>query len=201
MDPLFADVTAAIGVPAEPPTRTVADLLDLMDELSAAHLDEVLWRHEEGFRALLAPEPADWPKIGAQEYAATLDAIAGSSDVEVLHLPRALDDVARTGLDVADRVVLVLTLDVLGFRDAKRALGVMQDLGLEGRCDLVVNRAGRAEITAKDVRRVFGCEPLAVVPVDGDARIAQDHGRLLPRRGKTARVLDRLAVDLLEPAG
>ena len=172
-----------------------------MDELSTAHLDEVLWRHRDGFRALLAPEPADWPKVGAREYAATLDALAGAADVELLHLPRAIDDVARTGLDVADRVVLVLTLDVLGFRDAKRALGIMQDLGLEGRCDLVVNRAGRAEITSKDVRRVFGCEPLAVVPVDGDARGAQDHGRLLPGRGKTARVLDRLAGDLLEPAG
>jgi len=81
-------------------------------------------------------------------------------------------------------------LDVLSFRDAKRAI---EAVGLEDRCAFVVNRASRSEISPKDVERVFGHEPLAVIPSDRAVRSAQDRGRLLPARGRVARAVDRIA--------
>jgi hypothetical protein len=66
-------------------------------------------------------------------------------------------------------------------------------LGISGRLGFVVNRASRAEITPKDVVRVFGCEPLAVVPRDRAVARAQDHGRLVGARSRTGRAFDRLA--------
>ena len=118
-------------------------------------------------------------------------------DVVVLHVPRGLDEIARTGLEIADRVVLVLGLDVLSFRDAKLLIAAA---GLEDRCAFVVNRARRSEIAPADVERVFGASPIAVIPSDRGAVAAQDHGRLLPRRGRTGRSIDRLARRLLEDA-
>ena len=81
-------------------------------------------------------------------------------------------------------------LAVLSFRDAKRAVEVA---ALEGRCSFVVNRAGRSEITPGDVERVFGQPPIAVIPSDRAVGRAQDHGRLVPMRGRIGRALDDLA--------
>ncbi len=63
----------------------------------------------------------------------------------------------------------------------------------------MVNRATRAEITPADVARVFSCEPLTVVPFDRSAVHAQDHGRLVSTRGRTARAFERLVERLNEP--
>jgi Flp pilus assembly CpaE family ATPase len=63
-----------------------------------------------------------------------------------------------------------------------------------------VNRANRAEVTAKDVERVFGSPAISVVPSDRKAAEAQDRGRLLPRRSRLGRAFDRLAAQLGEEA-
>ena len=68
----------------------------------------------------------------------------------------------------------------------------MLPTGVEGTLGFVVNRASRAEITPKDVSRVFGCDPLAVIPADRSVARAQDHGRLVPVRGRTGRAFQRL---------
>ena len=198
MDPFFADLTAALGVPSGEEVRTIADLLPLGGEVGPEHLDGVLWRHPGGFDALLAPEPDVAGRLRGEDYRAALSAVVGAADVVVLHLARTLDDIARSGLALSDRVVMVLSLDVLSFRSARRALSLLKELGLEERCDFVVNRARRSEIVPNDVRRAFGRPPLAVIPSDRSVGNAQDRGRLLPARGRAARGIDRLAATLME---
>ena len=198
MDPVFADLTAALGVPSGEAVRTIADLLPLGGEAAPEHLDGVLWRHPAGFDALLAPEPDVAARLRGEDYGAALSAIVGATDVVVLHLGRTLDDIARRGLAQSDRILMVLSLDVLSFRSARRALPLLGELGLEDRCDFVVNRARRSEIVPNDVRRAFGRPPLAVIPSDRSVGNAQDRGRLLPARGRAARGIDKLAASLLE---
>jgi pilus assembly protein CpaE len=196
LDLAFADVTHAVGAPTDEPLRTIADIIPLVDELSARHLDEILWAHTEGFRVLLAPgDQAAAARIDADAVRSTIDAVAARADVVVLHVPRGMDDVTRAGLGVATRVVVVLQLDVLSFRAAKRAVSAMR---IDDRCDFVVNAARRGEIVPGDVERAFGKLPLAVIPVDRNASRAQDHGRLLALRGRTGRAIERLAARLME---
>ena len=196
LDAIFADASAAIGVPADEEFKTVADLAALGDEVAPHHVEEALWRHPAGFGALLAPGSSErFPRPGAETYRAAVSAARRSCDVVVLHVPRALDEIGLTGFEVADRVLLVLTQDVLSFRDARRAIEVA---GLDGRCSFVVNRAGRAEITPGDVDRVFGQPPLAVIPSDRAVGRAQDHGRLVPLRGRVGRALEGLARRVVE---
>jgi pilus assembly protein CpaE len=198
LDVVFADASAAIGVPTEEPPRTVSDLLPLGDEVSPRHVEEVLWRHPGGFGVLLAPgDELGAIEVRGRHYRAAVVAAGRMCDVVVLHLPRGLDEVARTGLEVADRVLVVLGLDVLSFRDARR---VIASAGLEGRCAFVVNRARRSEVTPGDVERVFGAAALAVIPADRGVPDAQDRGRLLPMRGRVGRSMDRLARRLMEDA-
>ena len=60
-----------------------------------------------------------------------------------------------------------------------------------------MNRATRSEVTPNDVRRVFGVDPIAVLPWDAQVGRAQDAGRLLPARGRLGRAIDRLAAQVM----
>ena len=195
LDVVFADATGALGVPDEEPIRTVGDLLPLGDEVAPRHIEEIAWSHPQGFRVLLAPGDARAAAVDAGMYRAVVAAARRSCDVVVLHVPRGLDEVARAGLELAGRVVLVIGLDVLSFRDAQRAIAAA---GLEGRCEFVVNRAVRSEIAPADVERVFGRAPIAVLPASRAVPAAQDRGRLIPLRGRLGRGIDRLARRLME---
>jgi len=192
----IADIGPAVGAPMDGSPRTIADAVPIGDELTARHLEDLLWQHPDGFRVLLGPadvQPAD--RVTARDIGPVLEAVRSAADVVVLHVPRGVDDTVRLGLGLADVVVMVLGLDVLSFRAAKR---VIEATGLDDRCSFVVNRATRREISPDDVERVFGRSPVAVIPVDRRVPAAQDRGRLLPPRGKAGRSVDRLAANLLE---
>ena len=197
LDLQFADVSAAIGAPNDEETRTIADLVPLGDEIERQHLEEVLWEHAVGFSALLAPPELFPSRRGHQTYRAAIAAVRRTCDVVVLDVPRPLDELSTVGFDVADRVLIVLGLEVLSFRDAKRAI---EAAALEDRCDFVVNRAGRSEIAPRDVERVFGRPPLTVIPSDRAISAARDHGRLVPMRGRVGRAVERLARRIVEDA-
>jgi Flp pilus assembly CpaE family ATPase len=196
LDVVFADASAAIGVPVDQDVRTIADLAPLASELLPRHVLEVVWGHPAGFDALLAPGAEHVAtRVGAEIYRPAISAARRTCDVVVLHVPRALDDVSLAGLEMADRVLIVIGLDVLSFRDAKRAIELA---GLDGRCEFVVNRPGRSEVTPKDVERVFGRRALVVIPSDRSIPAAQDRGRLLAMRGRVGRAIDRLASRVVE---
>src|SRR5262245_789943 len=120
LDLQFADVTAAIGVPPDEDARTIADLVPLGDEIGRQHLEEVLWEHPAGFSALLAPPELLPARRGTETCRGAIAAARGSCDVIVLDVPRPLDEISTTGLEIADRVLIVLGLEVLSFRDARR---------------------------------------------------------------------------------
>jgi pilus assembly protein CpaE len=196
-DPLYGDVASVIGVPADA-SHTFADLAPLGDELTPAHLEETLWQHPTGFRVLPGPSPESAGTVRPGDLTRVVESAAIMADAVVVHLPRALDGLAQAGLRSADRVVEVLSLDVLSFRAATRALEAFGPLHLSAPVGFVVNRVSRAEITPADVERVFGAAPLAVFPADRAVGRAQDHGRLMPPKGRLARAFDRLAARLLE---
>jgi pilus assembly protein CpaE len=183
LDLAFADLTAVLG--ADDEARTVSQLAPVAGE---GPLTDVLWAHPEGFRAAFAPAPGQG--VEPNEVQRVVTALAAEAETVVLHLPRPPDDLARWAFGFADLAMEILSLDVLSFRDAARAVTVLGD---DDHVAFVVNRSQRAEITPADVVRVFGRRPLAVLPHDRSVAAAQDHGRLLPRRGRTGRAFDRLA--------
>jgi pilus assembly protein CpaE len=198
MDVVFAGASAAVGVLPADGHRTIADLVPLGEEIAPRHVEDVVWRHPEGFGVLLAPgDERAAASIRGSNYRSAVDAARRTCDVVVLHVPRGLDEVVRTGLELADRILVVLGLDVASFRDGRRAVDAV---GRGDRCAFVVNRATRSEISPKDVERVFGTPAIAVIPSDRAVGAAQDRGRLVPLRGRTGRALTRLARRVLEDA-
>lgn len=193
-DPTYGDVSSALGLPDD--GHTVADLLPLVPELTPAHLDGALHAHDAGFRVLAAPPADRAASVGGADLAAILRVAAASCDVVITAPPRHLGELATTCLAGADRVLEVLSLDVLSFRGATRALEALEalePLGVASTVGFVVNRASRSEITPGDVERVFGAAPLAVIPADRAVPRAQDRARLLPPKGRVGRAFAGLA--------
>jgi pilus assembly protein CpaE len=202
VDPIFGDVAAALGRASEDDTRTIVDVMPVADELTAQHLDEVLWRHPEGFRVLLGPaDPLAATDLEGAFFGSIVKVASQSSEFVVCSAPRHVGAATRETLLAADRVLIVLSLDVFSFRDAQRALAVLEEQIRKDSISFLVNRAGRSEITAKDVERVFGTPALDVLPFDRKAAEAQDRGRLLPRRSRIGRAFDRVAKQLAEELG
>jgi Flp pilus assembly CpaE family ATPase len=201
-DLTYADVTQALGL-ADGEVRSLADLVPVRDELGVEHLEGVRVRHDAGFDVVLGPKGLDGIVRDDEVLRTVVGLAAASAEVVVLHLPRDLSSTTRWCFEQADRIVEVLTLDVLSFRAASRALEALSPLALAPRIGFVVNRAARSEITPGDVHRVFDGDPLAVVPADPSIPRLQDHGKLAPTRGRIGRAFDRLAERLVaerEPA-
>jgi pilus assembly protein CpaE len=201
LDVFFADVTAAVGLAGRAEgLHTLAELAPVLDELTSEHVDRVVQEHPAGFRMLLAPEDSRGsPALTAPHVAGMVQVLRSRFDAVVLHLPRALDDAAIGALEAADDVLVVLSLDVMAFRDARRALDHLSGLGLEGKCRLVINRAARSEVVPGDAERVFGMAPVAVIRFDRAVPRAQNRGELVVgRSSRAARSVFTLARRLLE---
>ncbi|MGZ8570769.1 MAG: AAA family ATPase [Actinomycetota bacterium] len=195
----YGDVTQAIGATGDE-VRTIADLVPVADELLPSHVDGALYHHASGFGALLAPPAVHAGAVTPDLVSRAIQVAWSSADIVVLHLPRSLGETNRWAFEEADRVIEVLTLDVLSFRATTRALETLSTDGSAERVCFVVNRAARSEVGPSDVRRVFDADPLAVLPADGSVPRAQDHGKLLTPRGRAGRAFDRLAGKLMGPA-
>ena len=191
-DPAFGDVSWALGVPEGSDVRTLRDLDPVRDEISEEHVRNVLWSHSSGVRALLAgPHGAGGVEPG--RYRSIFEACRELCDVVVLHLPRSFEPVVAEAIEVSSRVLLVVTLDVLAFRAAKRAVEVFD----AERWDVVVNRVARGLVAPGDVGRVFGRAPLAVLPRDRRVPTAQDRGELVSWRTPIGRAMNRLAATVV----
>jgi Flp pilus assembly CpaE family ATPase len=126
--------------------------------------------------------------------------LAASHEGVVLHLPRGADDVATTGLAVADAIILVTTQDLFSLYGAKRAMWQLRLDDPGGRCRVVVNRFGRGQLVTTDIARVLGVRPWATVRFDAAVRRAQDLGQLLPPKSRrAARDVRALARNLVAP--
>lgn len=204
LDPFYADVTCALGAPANGDAPTVADLLPVLDEIDAEHAERGLYEHPRGFRALLAPpHPEAADAVTARHAVRGIELLRERHDVVVLHLPRGLTEVGRAALGLSDEILVLVSLDVLAFRAAARGIEYLTGLGLRSRCRLVVNRASPGEVVPDDVERVFGLPPLLVIRRSPAVLRALNRGEIATTRsGRLARQFDRLARHVLDgPAG
>jgi pilus assembly protein CpaE len=200
LDASFADVTVALGVGPNESVRTVADLLPVVDELEPEHLDDALFKHPRGFSVLFAPaEENVGARIPPGLYSASVALLAGVFDEVVLHIPRRIDNLARIGVGMADEVVLVVTLDLFSLYGARRSMAALHMNEPIGRCRVVVNRLGRADVAVRDVRRVLGVPAAAIVRFDPKIPRVQARGALLSpkarRAGRDLRFLARLVAN------
>ncbi|MGH2692010.1 MAG: AAA family ATPase [Actinomycetota bacterium] len=200
LDPLYGDVAPALGIPPEAAHPSVTELATVSRELTTEHLDRVMHPHPSGFRVLLAPpQPPREPRLDPGTVGGVVVALRSRFAAVVLHLPRLVDEAVRAAVELADEVLVVVTLDVLGIRAAKRLLDHLRSFGLGRSLRLVVNKAGRGELVPEDAELVLEAPLACVIGAERRVPRAQNRGELLVgRRGRLSRRISRLAGRLLD---
>jgi pilus assembly protein CpaE len=153
----FGDVAVLLNLDSR--HRSLADLIPEMGGDVPESLETALLHHDSGVDVLLAPPTPETAELVAPTYVRhVLERLREDHDLVVVDAPPALNDMTLMMLDVADRIVAILTLEITNIKNLRLFLEVARQLGYEDdRVMLVLNRADSSlGIRVADVERSLG---------------------------------------------
>lgn len=180
-----------------PPTRNISDLLVELKELDADLVEGLLAEHATGVRVLLAPDQLQRAEaIRGEDMQRVVTGLKPYFDYLVVDTPSRFSPVTLAALDEADRIVLVVTPELVALRNAARFLQLATQLGYPTeKVLLVANRAN----TGKDISPVVIEEQLQrpiviALPSDGQALVeTMNAGELIVAARPRNRVADGIS--------
>jgi pilus assembly protein CpaE len=144
--------------------RTITDLIEVSDELTARALEETLYVHPSGLRVLLGPAEGERSEdVTGRVAKQILGGLKARFDVVVVDCGTTVTEANAVAVEMADQVLLVATPDVLCLRAAKRLVRLWGRLQVRKDDDLmlVMNRTSKQNEVQPDLaQRVVGV-PLA----------------------------------------
>lgn len=136
--------------------RSVVDLVEVAQEISVRHLQETLYSHRAGIRVLFAPAEGE----RAEEVDTTvarnvLAAVKGRHALTVVDLGSNVSEASAIGAEMASRLLIVSTPDVVSLLGVQRIKDLWSRLQLRDGDDavLVLNRTSRKLEVQPDVAR------------------------------------------------
>lgn len=181
--------------------RSISDLVDVADALSARHLDDSLYQHPGGLRVLLPPQHGE----RAEEVTGTvtrqiLGALQSRFDLVVVDAGAVVTEAGAVAMHLASQAVMVVTPDVLALRAANRLLALWDRLHIETGVGVLINRADRAnEVQPDMVGRVVDTHVLSTIVPAGFRALEPAVNTGDPDRAQTAalhRAAEGLAAEL-----
>jgi pilus assembly protein CpaE len=203
----FTTVGAGVrGVLEVAPPYDLGDVAARADRIDGAYLQSVLYPHPDGVALLAsAVTPAEAPPFSSAAAARVLRLLRETHAFVVVDTDHHLADATLAALDAADRILLVMQLDIPTLRGTQQSLALFTRLGYQdGKVLLVGNRAGsRARLAQADAERALGRRLDAVLPNDYDrCATAMATGQFLQRGGRhhpLATAVAGLAAMLADP--
>ena len=154
-DFFFGDVGVHLNLP---PTHSVMDLIEHIDEIDADFIDQVVLRHPSGLRVLLSPfSPEKADLITPEHVKELLGILAEQYDYVVVDCHATYDDRTLSILDRADEILLVVTPEVGPLKNTRMFLDIAEKLGLPlEKIHIVLNRANsNVGIELQEIERSF----------------------------------------------
>jgi pilus assembly protein CpaE len=155
-----------------PYRRSVVDLVEVADEISVRHLQETLFTHREGVRLLLAPDDGE----RAEEVDSTvarnvLGAVRARHALTVVDLCATVSEAGAIGAEMASKVLVVSTPDVVALRGVRRLRDLWRRLQVRDDDQdtlVLLNQASRKREVQPDLaRKVVGAR-LAQTTIPAD---------------------------------
>jgi pilus assembly protein CpaE len=148
--------------------RSIADLLEVADDISPRHLEETLYVHPSGLRVLLAPgEGERGEEVNAAVARQILGAIKFRYDVVVVDVGSVVTEGNAVAVEMADEVLVLTTPDVPSLRAANRLIALWERLQVRksDSVKVVINRVNKTlEVQPDLVKKVVNA-PLAKVVI------------------------------------
>lgn len=133
------DAASFIGLS---PKYSLADFAANRSRLDDALINSMIAAHSRNLSLVAAPHEAhEAEDVTVQDVCEVLHLMGRRYECIVMDLPHTFDPITVAALDLADDILLIMTLDIPGIRSTKRALKVFERLGYpRGKIRVVVNR-------------------------------------------------------------
>jgi pilus assembly protein CpaE len=152
---VFGDLTVILNLRSD---KTIIDIAQRVDEMDRDLLNDVLATHTSQVKVLLAPpDPQRGELVTADHLRAILDLMRQEFDYIVVDTPASFQDRSLAVLDMANRIVTLMTLEMHCIRNIKLFLEVADLLEYpHEKVMLVLNKAtNRTGIRADDVEKTI----------------------------------------------
>jgi pilus assembly protein CpaE len=124
--------------------KTIVDLAEHMEDLDADLLNDIMVTHSSGVRVLLAPPAPEMAELVTAEHVRrVLVEMSQNFDYIIVDTWPSFAEAVLTAMDLADEILLVMTLEMTAIKDVKLYLEVVDKLNYPiEKVKLVLNRAG-----------------------------------------------------------
>jgi len=160
------DSASFLGLEAK---YSLADVVRNRTRLDESLISSLITPHSTNLSLLAAPtEPHEAEEIRPDDVTEILHQLGHKFERIVVDLPHTFDPVSIAALDMADDILLVLTLDIPGIRSTKRALKVFDNLGYpREKIRVVVNRWSKnIDVELQKVEGHLGERLIGFIPND-----------------------------------
>ncbi len=189
-------------------SRSILDLLLVIDELTADAILNAVTTHPSGLRVLLPPpEPQQADLVGESHVRQILLAIKRFHHLVIVDTSSALSDVTLAALEVADRIIQICTPDVLSVWKTRAALELWEALGIsQDSVWLLFNRTSeRSEVKTEQMRDLFANRVVGEIPADFFSMQPYINTGIplvdAPKGGPVLESLSRIAKEIIPVAG
>lgn len=168
----FGDVGVLLNVQSH---KSIADLIPHISDLDHDLLEEVLMPHSSGVKVLLAPPRPEMAELVTTEaIVSILNKLRDRYDYVLVDTCPSFQDQMLSVLDLADHILVVLTLEIPAIKNVKIFLEVASALGYgKDKVTLVLNRADSfGGIKVSDVETSLG-NPIPVSIVSDGRFVTQ----------------------------
>jgi pilus assembly protein CpaE len=126
--------------------KTICDAVEHIDDLDIDLLNDIMVTHSSGVKVLLAPpQPEMAELVTAEHVRRVLVELSNNFDYVVVDTWPSFADTVLTAMDLANSILLVMTLEMTAIKDVKLYLEVVDKLNYPAeKVNLVLNRAGSA---------------------------------------------------------
>jgi pilus assembly protein CpaE len=187
--------------------RTIIDLIDRIDDLDSDLINDVLTTHASQVKVLLAPpNPQDGELVTSDHLRTILEVLRGEFDYIIVDTQSSFHDRALAVLDMADRIVVLMTLEMTCIKNIKLFLEVAELLEYSNdKIMLVLNKADnrlgiRVENIENNIQRKVAIQ-IGNAPQEVTISINQGVPMVIARREhRTSKDIFALARDLARTA-
>ncbi|GLU47768.1 AAA family ATPase [Nocardiopsis ansamitocini] len=144
--------------------RSIVDLVEAADDISAAMLADTLYVHHDGPHILLAPEHGEHSEdVNARAARQILGALRSRYDQVIVDCGSAINDATAVAVELSDTAIVLVTPDLPALRGAQRLIAMWERLHVreaKNVTSLITRHSRRNEIQPDFARKLLGTETL-----------------------------------------
>lgn len=135
----FGDLGVLLNLQGD---RSIANATARIDELDSDLMSAILSAHPSGLQALTAPPTPEMAEtIGADDIKTIIGTLRKDFDYVVMDTWSYLDDIVLAAMDLADRLILVMTPEIPSIKSTKQFFEIAEALQFPiSQIDLVLNK-------------------------------------------------------------